>query len=105
MSLGAAAAMKKNSDRSGKKHRKRNRKVVVVQQAKYWMAMPALPDQTKLFWVGIAEGPHKLTCFTLSQITYLHTNYRIYEDTIHIAYNQYHIKKYQKLNNSDLEKL
>lgn len=104
MSLGAATAMKKNSDRSGKKHRKRNRKVV-VQQAKYWMAMPALPDQTKLFWVGIAEGTHELTCFTLSQITYLHTNYRIYEDTIHIAYNQYHNKKYQKLNNSDLEKL
>ena len=104
MSLGAAAAMKKNSDRSGKKHRKRNRKVV-VQQAKYWMAKPALPSQTKLFWAWNAEGLHKLTCFTLSQITYLHTNYRIYEDTIHIAYNQYHIKKYQKLNNSDLEKL
>ena len=34
MSLGAATAMKKNSDRSGKKYRKRNRKVV-VQQAKY----------------------------------------------------------------------
>ena len=93
MSLGAATAMKKNADKGGnKRHRKRNRKVV-EQQAKYWMAKPALPDQTKLFWVGVAKGPHKLTCFTLSQITYLHTNYRIYEDTIHIAYNHYYINK------------
>ena len=58
MSLAATTAMKKNAEKGGAKmrHRKKNRKAV-EHQIKYWMAMPASPVQTKLFWVGVAKGP------------------------------------------------